>query len=109
VSAGRHQRAAPSQPLAQPHQEDLRAESSVPRPLVESFARLHSLSVRETEVLLLTACGRSIKEISGCLGLSVKTAETYWHRICEKTGCRGQVALLATLLRKALTTEGHRE
>jgi DNA-binding NarL/FixJ family response regulator len=52
------------------------------------------LSERETEVLRLVACGHSNKEISGRLGISVKTVETYKARAMEKLGYRSRVELV---------------
>lgn len=52
-----------------------------------------ALSNRELEVLKLIASGRTIKEISGTLALSVKTVATYRSRIAEKMGLSSNVEL----------------
>jgi DNA-binding NarL/FixJ family response regulator len=52
-----------------------------------------ALSNRELEVLKLIASGRTIKEISGMLALSVKTVATYRSRIAEKMGLCSNVEL----------------
>lgn len=52
-----------------------------------------ALSNRELEVLKLIASGRTIKEISGMLALSVKTVATYRSRIAEKMGLSSNVEL----------------
>ena len=56
------------------------------------------LSQREFEVLRLIAVGKSIKEIGGELGLSVKTISTYRTRLLEKV----QLHTNAELVRYAI-------
>ena len=46
------------------------------------------LSGREFEVMCLIASGKTVTEIAGSLGRSVKTISTYRARILEKTGMR---------------------
>lgn len=56
---------------------------------VGSDKPLHALlSDREFEVFRMIASGRTVKEISGVLSLSVKTISTYRTRILEKTGLK---------------------
>ena len=50
-----------------------------------------NLSGREMEVLQLLTKGRSNKEISARLGISVKTIETYKARAMEKLGFKSRV------------------
>ena len=52
-----------------------------------------TLSNRELLVLKLIASGKSIKEISAELALSVKTVATYRSRIAEKMGLSSNVEL----------------
>ena len=53
-----------------------------------ALADCEGLSQREREVLQLTACGFSNKEIARRLEISVKTIETYKARATEKLGLR---------------------
>jgi len=63
---------------------------------------LHELlSDREFQVLRMIASGKTVKDISEELGLSVKTVSTYRARILEKTGMRTN----AELIRYALQTQ----
>jgi DNA-binding NarL/FixJ family response regulator len=63
---------------------------------------LHELlSDREFQVLRMIASGKSVKEISEDLSLSVKTVSTYRARILEKTGMKTN----ADLIRYALQTQ----
>lgn len=60
----------------------------------ETNAASHeTLSNRELLVLRLIASGKTIKEISGDLSLSVKTVATYRSRIAEKMGLSTNVEL----------------
>lgn len=52
-----------------------------------------TLSSRELQVLRMIAAGRSLKEISGELGVSEKTVATYRARISEKMGIGTKVEL----------------
>ncbi len=64
---------------------------------------LHDLlSPREYEVLLLLASARSVSEIAGQLGLSVKTVSTYRTRILEKMGMNSNAQLMRYALRHGL-------
>ena len=58
----------------------------------------HTLSERETEVLVLLAQGRSIKNIAQSLTLSIKTVSTYRARLQDKL----QLTTTAELIRYAL-------
>ncbi len=51
-----------------------------------SHVRLAQLSDRERTVFRLVACGHSGPEIAERLGITVKTVDTYRHRINEKIG-----------------------
>jgi DNA-binding NarL/FixJ family response regulator len=60
----------------------------------ESSGTSHdTLSNRELLVLRLIASGKTIKEISSDLALSVKTVATYRSRIAEKMGLSTNVEL----------------
>lgn len=63
------------------------------------FADMYDLSPVQREVLRLTVEGKTAKEVAAVLKLSVRTVETHWDRIFEKTGVRSKLQLLAALLR----------
>lgn len=52
-----------------------------------------ALSEREREILVLTAQGKTIKEIGESLHISPKTVEFHRNKLQEKTGAHGRVAL----------------
>lgn len=52
------------------------------------------LSRRELEVFQLIARGRTMTDIAGTMGISVKTASTYRTRILEKTGFRSNADIV---------------
>ncbi len=58
--------------------------------LTEEIPRLEARSVREREVLFLVARGFSNREIAGQLELSVKTVETYKHRVMLRLQLRSR-------------------
>jgi len=58
----------------------------------------HTLSERESEVLVLLAQGRSVKQIAQSLTLSIKTVSTYRTRLLDKL----QLRTTAELIRYAL-------
>ena len=58
---------------------------------VPSIDRLAALSVRERQVLNLSAAGHRIKHIADQLKLSVKTVSTYKLRVCQKMRVRTTV------------------
>ena len=60
------------------------------------------LSDREYQVFLRIAAGRTTREISTALALSVKTVGTYRSRIFEKLGLRGAAELAAYAVRTGL-------
>ncbi len=67
-------------------------------------APLHSvLSEREFRVLGMIASGRSIKEISEELFLSIKTVSTYRSRILKKMGFRNNSELIRYCIENGLT------
>jgi len=66
---------------------------------LQPFADLFDLSPVQREVLRLTVEGKTAKEVAAVLKVSVRTVETHWDRIFEKTGVRSKLQLLATLLR----------
>ena len=89
AAGGRYVSAALAEKLA----VDLREGADLP---------LHELlSDREFQVLRMIAAGKSVKEISEDLSLSVKTVSTYRTRILEKTGMKTN----ADLIRYALQTQ----
>ena len=89
AAGGRYVSAALAEKLA----VDLREGADLP---------LHELlSDREFQVLRMIAAGKSVKEISEDLSLSVKTVSTYRARILDKTGMKTN----ADLIRYALQTQ----
>jgi two-component system, NarL family, invasion response regulator UvrY len=89
VAGGRYVSATLAEKLA----VDLRRGAD--RPLYEL------LSDREFQVLRMIASGKTVKDISEELTLSVKTVSTYRARILEKTGMKTN----AELIRYALQTQ----
>lgn len=61
-----------------------------------------SLSVREHEVFLLIAVGRSVSEIASILSLSIKTVSTYRARILEKLALHSNAELMRYALQHGL-------
>jgi two-component system, NarL family, invasion response regulator UvrY len=89
VAGGRYVSATLAEKLA----VDLRQGADLP---------LHELlSDREFQVLRMIASGKTVKDISDELSLSVKTVSTYRSRILEKTGLKTN----AELIRYALQTQ----
>jgi len=70
--------------------------------LARAVARKHSLSRRETEVLVVASTGACTKEVADQLGLSRKSVEYFWSRIYAKLHCRSQIEVMALLLRTAV-------
>jgi DNA-binding NarL/FixJ family response regulator len=64
-----------------------RGESAIDR----RGARRTGITDRETEVLRLMALGHSNKEISGSLGVSVKTVEVHKSNAMRKLGLQGRI------------------
>jgi DNA-binding NarL/FixJ family response regulator len=62
------------------------------------------LTSREREVLQLLAEGKSTKEISSCLNVSVKTIETHRKKIMEKLNIHNIAGLTKYAIREGLTT-----
>ncbi len=60
----------------------------------ERYARLDSLSNRETEVIKLVALGYRSKEITEMAYLSVNTVETYKACLLKKLGINSHAALV---------------
>ncbi len=61
-----------------------------------------ALSVREREVFLLIAAGKSLSEIARLLSLSTKTVSTYRTRILEKMALGSNAELMRYALRNKL-------
>ena len=64
----------------------------VPAAAISSVS-LQALTPREREVAALIADGLSNKEIARTLGITLGTVKHYVHRILEKTGLNGRVAI----------------
>jgi two-component system response regulator NreC len=69
-----------------------------------------ALSKREKQVLTLVAAGHTNRAAAGELGLSVKTVETYRHRLMEKLGVSSRAGLVRIALECGLVARaGERE
>ncbi|MFJ5827935.1 response regulator [Streptomyces sp. NPDC093089] len=86
----------------------------VTRRVVERFAHrprpttaLHSLTVRENEVVRLVAEGLSNDEIAATLVISPLTAKTHISRAITKLGLRDRVQLVITAYEHGLVTPSH--
>jgi len=66
---------------------------------VDRYASAVGLSPRERAVLCLAVSEMGGHEIAGCLDCTIRTVETYWQRIFDKTGKRSQRAVLAAVIR----------
>lgn len=62
------------------------------------------LTAREREVLQLLAEGKSTKEISSCLNVSVKTVDSHRHKIMDKLGIYSIAELTKYAVREGLTS-----
>lgn len=67
---------------------------------------LDNLSAREKQVLALVASGHTNKEVADELGLSVKSVETYRHRVVEKLGLSNRADLVRFALQSGLISKG---
>ena len=72
---------------------------TAPGPQPEPLTGLGKLSVRERELVILVAQGRTNAQIAAQLYISVHTVSSHLDRIRDKTGCRRR----ADLTRLALT------
>lgn len=61
-----------------------------------------ALSDREYQVLRMLGSGRTVSDIAGELGLSVKTVSTYRARVLEKLGMRTTAELMRYAIENAL-------
>ena len=55
-------------------------------PALEPFCEACQLSPKETQVVVLSACGKSRSEIAAELECEPTTVASYWNRILRKTG-----------------------
>lgn len=69
-------------------------------------ARYRQLSGREREVLEAVAFGFTSREIAAHLGISIKSIETYRHRVAEKLGFRNRAELVRFALEVGLLDTG---
>lgn len=75
------------------------AAEDAPQPTIDAFGGHHGLTPAERHVLAHIVAGRSPKEASDVLGLSVHTVRAHLAHIFQKTGLRNQRELLAAVLR----------
>lgn len=66
---------------------------------------LDRLTPREREVLQLIAEGRTMHEIAGLLGISVKTVETHRYRLMDKLGIHHVTGLVRFAMRAGLVQD----
>ncbi|KIF66112.1 ATP-dependent transcriptional regulator [Streptomyces sp. AcH 505] len=59
----------------------------------------YGLTARETEVIDLLRCGRTNREIGGCLEISLATVKTHLLHIFEKLGVENRSAVVALMSR----------
>ncbi len=69
-----------------------------------SGASHHTLSERETQVMLMIASGKTLSEIATELNLSVKTVSTYRSRLLEKMHLRNNSQLTHYVYKNKLMT-----
>jgi two-component system response regulator NreC len=72
----------------------------------KSAEERNQLTPREWEVLELLAYGHVGREIAEHLHLSVKTVETYRHRLCEKLGLHSRADLVQFAIEHGLLGRG---
>ncbi len=73
-------------------------EPSTPSERTDLFARVHGLSARETEVLLLLGNGLSSHEVAARLVLSEHTVNDHVKAVLEKAGARTRQVLMSRAL-----------
>ena len=66
------------------------------------IAKLRTLSAREREVLQLMSEGKTGKQISELLYITVRTVSSHLDRIRDKTGCRRRADLTRLALSAGL-------
>jgi DNA-binding NarL/FixJ family response regulator len=70
----------------------------------EDLSAFSVLTTRERDVLQRLAEGKSIKEIAHDLNISVKTVETFRHRIEDKLNLSSIAELTKYAIREGLTS-----
>jgi DNA-binding NarL/FixJ family response regulator len=70
----------------------------------EDLSAFSVLTTRERDVLQRLAEGKSIKEIAHDLNISVKTVETFRHRIEDKLSLNSIAELTKYAIREGLTS-----
>lgn len=78
-------------------------QSYITKPVTHGPSAFSLLSDREREVLQLLAEGKSVKDISSELHLSVNTVHTHRQHIMEKLGTRSIAELTKYAIREGLT------
>jgi DNA-binding NarL/FixJ family response regulator len=70
----------------------------------EDLSAFSVLTTRERDVLQRLAEGKSVKEIAHDLNISVKTVETFRHRIDDKLSLNSIAELTKYAIREGLTS-----
>jgi DNA-binding NarL/FixJ family response regulator len=70
----------------------------------EDLSAFSVLTTRERDVLQRLAEGKSVKEIAHDLNISVKTVETFRHRIEDKLSLNSIAELTKYAIREGLTS-----
>ncbi len=74
------------------------------QPILRGADRTTWLTVRQVEVLRLTALGLAGKQIARHLGISVRTVEGHFDAMRQRTGTRSQAELIAFAVATGLVT-----
>ncbi len=74
------------------------------QPILRGADRTTRLTVRQVEVLRLTALGLAGKQIARHLGISVRTVEGHFDAMRQRTGTRSQAELIAFAVATGLVT-----
>jgi DNA-binding CsgD family transcriptional regulator len=74
------------------------------QPILRGADRTTRLTVRQVEILRLAALGLAGKQIARHLGISVRTVESHFDAMRQRTGTRSQAELIAFAVATGLVT-----
>lgn len=83
----------------EPHKLEVVGSNPTPAP---NLTDRPALSLRELDVLLLIADGKTYGEIATILGLTIKTVDSYLVHIRQKLNCHGIAGLVRYAVRTGL-------